>query len=764
MALWEAIISIVLVVLCLVVMAFEWAPPDFAMMGCGILFICLQIITVEDEAKGFANTGMQTVAVLFIIAKALGCAGALELVTKFFKMTARFVDGHGARPLVYHITVPIGLISAFLNNTPIVAMMLPVIIDYARAQHIAPSKLLIPLSFGTIFGGTITLIGTSTNLVVKALAQESIPDLEFGLFDLTPVGLPVFFAGILYLGLFAARFLPDRMGVSESVQNPREYMVEMIVQENAPFAGKTVEKAGLRNLVGLFLARVEREGESTPAPGHDFVVQKGDKLYFAGEVDSVLQLTAVKGLKLADEAAEEKDLHRLTRTEEMVEVVLSNSSPLVNKTVRETHFRSHYNAAIVAVHRAGERIHGRIGDIRLQMGDTLLLVANPDFHEQHEKDAAFALVSKVSHFRPVQRRMAPFAILVAIAMIVVASTTDLDLLLTAWVALAIFLICKIISPSDARAALNLEILICIAASFGISQGLVKSGGAKLVAKGLVKMAKPFGKPGLLIFLYITTVLFSAVVTNSAAVAIMFPIAQSATAGDESYHINEILIVLMMGAADYFTPIGYQTNMMVYGPGGYVFSDYVKFGGVLQIWMLIFTIPCILFRKWWYIWTIVLILVNVIVFGLSIRGPKKIVATAGTIHNAPRELQDMAEEQASPTGDVADGGNKEGEHEGSVGQGMNGRRESKISIDLGADENTPLEKGHHERSAEIADEEDVSIRLADRVRVDVDASLPEHIVVVHRFRQETTGVGAGAPRSTLTTPRMQDVDDSKDHSV
>eukprot|EP00899_Mesostigma_viride_P002127 jgi/Mesvir1/11915/Mv00253-RA.1 len=501
-------------------------------------------------------------------------------------------------------------------------MMIPVVIDYARAARVAPSKLLIPLSYSTVFGGTVTLVGTSTNLVVVALAQKSVPDLNFKLFTLTPVGLPVLFAGMLYLGLFAARFLPNRMGVTEVVQNPREYLVEMMVAEGAPFAGKSIEKAGLRSVLGLFLVRVEREGNSVPAPPPDFIVAKGDKLFFAGEVDSVLQLTQIRGLKLVDEHAEEKDLHRLTRTEEMVEVVLSSSCSLVHKTVRETAFRTHYNAAIVAVHRSGERIHGRIGDIRLQTADTLLLVANRDFYEQHQKDPAFALVAKVSHFKPVQRRMAPIAIAIAIAMIIVPAVVDsIELLLTAMLAAGAFMALRILSPSDARQALNLEILICIAASFGISNALVNSGGAELVAKGLTKMAKPFGKPGFLIILYITTVLFSAVVTNSAAVAIMFPIAYSAMLRDSSLEINEILITLMMGAADYFTPIGYQTNMMVYGPGGYTFGDYFKFGGCLQLWMLVCTIPCIIFRDYWYAWLVFFSGLNVALFFWSLRGPK-----------------------------------------------------------------------------------------------------------------------------------------------
>eukprot|EP00899_Mesostigma_viride_P025544 jgi/Mesvir1/6174/Mv00865-RA.2 len=498
MALWEAILSIIMVVVTLGVMAFEVCPPDMAMMLCSLLFVCLQITSVKEATEGFSNSGMLTVATLFIVAQGLNQAGVLEWVTRFFKATMKYVSGHGLRPLIFHITIPMGIISAFTNNTPQVAMMIPVIIDYCEAAHIAPSKMLIPLSFSTIVGGTITLIGTSTNLIVVALAKKSNPDYEFKLFDIAPVGIPVMFSGVLYLALFSGRFLPDRMGTSEVVQNPREYLVEMMVAEDAPFVGKTIEDAGLRHVVGLFLVRVERENSSTPAPGPEFVLAKNDKLFFAGEVDSVLQLTNIRGLKLVDERDEEKDLHRLTRTEEMIEVVLSNSCPLVNKTVREMHFRGQYNAAIVAVHRAGERIHGRIGDIRLQASDTLLLVANKNFYKQYKKDKSFSLVARLSHFKPIQRRMAPIAVIIAITMIVLPAVMDdkVELVLTAMLTVAAYLALKILSPTEARQALELDILICIAASFGISSALVNSGGAKLVAQGLTKIAKPFGKVGL----------------------------------------------------------------------------------------------------------------------------------------------------------------------------------------------------------------------------------------------------------------------------
>eukprot|EP00899_Mesostigma_viride_P024995 jgi/Mesvir1/5680/Mv15696-RA.1 len=573
-------------------------------------------------------------------------SGALEFVSNFFKKTYKYVSGHGVRPLIYHTMVPISLISFFINNTPIVALMIPVIADYARVTGVGPSKLMIPLAYACMVGGTGTLIGTSTNLVALDLAAKKTPDIKFSLFTQTPVGLPVMLTGILYMAVMTPWLLPNRLGVSESVQNPREYMMEMIVDKDAPFIGKTVEQAGLRMLDGLFLVRVERESGSTPAPGPEFVLQPADKLYFAGDVDSVLQLAKVRGLKLVEEQAEAVDLHRLTNTEEMVEVVLSSSSPLNHKTVRESQFRTTYGAAIVAVHRAGERIHGLIGDIKLQTGDTLLLVAKRHFVKTYSKDSTFALVSKVHHFKPVQRRMAPLAILLIICMIIFPIVFDEDssnhpvkLLQTTMLVVGAFLLLKVLTPQEAREALNMEILITIAASYGVSAGLVEAGGAKILADWLVKASHPFGKPGFYFFTYVGTAMFSQVVTNNAAVSMMYPIAYLA-AKEEGYDQKDMLLLLMFGASAAFTtPNAYQCNLMVWGPGGYHYSDYVKYGGLLNILMAFTTTMYILLRDYWYAFTVGLFLFNLALFLFSLRGKKQEITTMGsTLTTMPLDIE------------------------------------------------------------------------------------------------------------------------------
>eukprot|EP00899_Mesostigma_viride_P024464 jgi/Mesvir1/5201/Mv15333-RA.1 len=627
MASWEAIMSIILTFTTLAIMAAELMPPDMAIMGCTVLMVCLGFLSIEDAVKGFSSSGLLTVAVLFIVAKGLTQAGSLEYVTSFYRLTARFVSGHGVRPLIYHAVFPLGCLSAFINNTPIVAMMVPVIQDYARMTRIPPSKIMIPLSYGVMFGGTVTLIGTSTNLVALALAEEDMPGFKFSLFTQTPVGLPVLLSGMLFLGIFGPWLLPERMGVAESVQNPREYMTEMAVASDAPFVGKSIEAAGLRGLHGLFLVHVERGAVSTPAPAPDFVLQADDKLSFAGEVDSVLELTKVRGLIVVESQAENVDLHRLTRTEEMVEVVISPSSPLIGQPIRETNFRAQYGAAIIAVHRSGERVEGRIGDIVLKTADTLLVLANDkDFARQHERDSSFSLVSKVRHFTPVQRRMAPIAIACVIAMIVVpAKVKTIKLLLTTMITVAAFLFLRIISPRQAREALNLEIIITIAASYGLSKGLVEAGGAEILADGLVKLAHPFGKPGFYFFIYLTTAIFSAIVTNNAAVSMTYPIAYAA-ALKEGHDMTDILLLLIFGAsASFSTPTGYQCNLMVWGPGGYKYTDFIKFGGLCNIWTAFITIALIFGRHWWYAQTAGLVVINLLLFLWSLRGKKKFEA-------------------------------------------------------------------------------------------------------------------------------------------
>jgi len=608
--LWQAIVTIVLVVLMFIVLAMERFPSDFVMLFFSILFLPLGILTPKEVTAGFGNDSMLTVMALLIVTQSLVATGGLELMKRIFYSLAK-----SDNPNAYHIIVAstlyfVGFIGFFIANTPLVAMFIPFMQDLAARFRVAPSKLLLPLSYVAILSGTCSLIGTTTNLVAVGLAKEAIPGFEMGLLDIARIGIPVLFAGIMYVLICGPLLLPDRGGVSETVRNPREYLVTFVVAPASAVAGRTIERAGLRQMPGLFLTYITRDDELIAAPGPETVLLAGDRLTFAGNIEAVVTLTRLRGLNLVEDE-DHDDLVKLPGDKTLVEAVVAPHSEIANKSVREVAFRSRFNAAIIAVHRNGERIdHQRIGDIVLRGGDTLLLITRVGFLETNRTSSTFALVRPVEEYVRVRHKLAPVSLLAMLALIVVSSAADVALFTCAAFACAFVMITRCITPKEARDAVKLDLMIMIACGFALSTALVNSGAARLVAEGLIKAAEPTGFAGLLIVVYVITTIFNAAVTNNAAVAIMFPITYEVAVGS-GYDFLPLLYALMFaGSADFSTPYGYNTNLMVYGPGGYRFIDYVKFGMPLQIICAVVSLSVIVTIDQWWVWALVLLLVNV----------------------------------------------------------------------------------------------------------------------------------------------------------
>lgn len=607
--LWHKVMAFILVGGMLALLALEIGSPEMVMFGTNVAFVALRITKVADAIAGFSNGGMLTVAILSPIAFSLEITGAIDPLRAFFYWVSTTKDGkpRSLAHLICYIMLPSAIISGFINNTPQVAMSIPIMQKLGQQLGISPSKLLMPLSFAVTIGGTICLIGTSTNLVVSGLAEKKDPTLDLGIFSLAPVGIPALLAGIIYL-MFIADFIPNRVGVETSINNPRSYITCIVIQENGPLVGKTLNAASMKTLKGLYLIRIERaDGTSVNAPGPETALCGGDRLLFTGPIESMLALTGVPGLRV--EAENEKDgvdLFHLKGDDILVEAVVSPRSSLVNKSVRDSNFRSEFEAAIIAVHRNGTRLSGKIGDVVLKSGDTLLIVAKQQFMEPHRFHHQFALISKVAGHSYVRRSRAYLSLFFITTLIVCGGATDVDFLELCFYCFAALLLTKCIKVPEAIASIDVPIIINIAAGFGISTGLVKSGAAALVADALIKAGEPTGLIGIYSMLYIATVLFNAVVTNNAAASIMFPIAYeigTSLGGD----IKPILFILMMGAsADFMTPTGYQCNLMVYGPGGYAFTDYFKYGAPLQVIMGFVTVGVVLDQDKWWVWTLALI--------------------------------------------------------------------------------------------------------------------------------------------------------------
>lgn len=527
------------------------------------------VIGIEDAVGGFANTGMLTVAVLFLVVAGLRETGAVEWIARGILGRPQTHRGALAR-----LVFPIAGMSAFLNNTPLVAMFIPVVIDWAKKIRLRPSQLLMPLSFATVLGGLCSLIGTSTNLVVAGLvvAQTDLPPLH--MFDPAWIGVPASIIGGIYMVIVGPRLLPARTSTIEAAADPREYTMEMLVQPSGPLVGKTIEQAGLRHLGYAYIFQIERNEQVISNVSHTELLHDGDRLIFVGVVEGMKDLQNIRGLLPATDQIFKLNSPRYNRR--MFEVVLSDTSPLINKTVRTGHFRSTYDAAVLAIFRNGERMVQRLGDIELRPGDTLLLEADPDFAARYGQMRDFLLVSMIEDSTPRRHDRAPYALTILFGMIATASFGLLDMLQAAALAACLMVIFRCCTVTQARLSVNGPVLVIIACALGFERALDHSGAAQMTADFMMGIAgeNPWS---VLIAVYLVTILMTEVITNNAAVALMFPIG-IATA--ESLGVNPmpfIICIMMGGSAAFATPIGYQTNLMVYGPGGYKFTDFTKFG-------------------------------------------------------------------------------------------------------------------------------------------------------------------------------------------
>ncbi|HSE83657.1 MAG TPA: SLC13 family permease [Thermodesulfobacteriota bacterium] len=585
---WEAWYTVVVVILLIVGLARSWAAPDILCVGALTALMVVRELSQSDKLPkltdaiaGFGNSGLLTVGVLFVVVTGLVQTGAMTLITRPLLGMPRSVSSVMAR-----LTFPVAAISAFLNNTPVVAMFMPVVDDLCKRMGVSPSKLFMPLSYAAVLGGTCTLIGTSTNLVVNGLviSQTDMPGI--GMFDITWIGIPCALVGLTYLMLFNRFILPERKPPISMSDDPRQYTVEMIVQAPGPLVGKSIEDAGLRNLPGLYLAEIERDSRILPAVGPQERLEANDRLVFVGIVESVVDLQKMRGLTPATDQLFKLDSSRIARS--LIEAVVSDRCPLIGKSIREGRFRTRYNAAVLAVARSGKRINAKIGDVVLQSGDTLLLEAHQSFAEQQRNSTDFFLVSRIENSAPTRHERAWVALAILIAMVAVATIGWMDILPAAMVAAGLMIITRCCTGPEARRSVDWPVLIVIGAALGIGQALETSGAAQVIAGNLIGLAQ--GHPWVVLgVVYFVTMLFTELITNNAAAALVFPIALSSAETLGVSFMPFIIVIMMAASASFSTPIGYQTNLMVYGPGGYQFTDYLRAGIPMNLLMMTVTV-------------------------------------------------------------------------------------------------------------------------------------------------------------------------------
>jgi di/tricarboxylate transporter len=571
---FDAWLSIAVTLACLGALAATRLAPDIILLTGLTVLLLAGVVGPAEAFAGFSNEAVITVAALYVVAAGLRDTGAQELITRGLFGRARSV-AHAQMKVM----MPVAGVSAFLNNTPVVATFLPAVSDWARQQRIAPSKLMIPLSYAAIFGGCCTLIGTSTNLVVDGLLRRETELPGFAFWELAWVGVPCGLAGMAYLMFVQRWLLPDRGGAFEALADPREYTVEMIVEKGSPLDGQTVEDAGLRHLPGLFLVEIDRNGHVIPAVAPEEVLRGGDRLVFAGITESVVDLQRFKGLKPATDQVFKLSAARDRRL--LVEVVVSASSRIVGRTIRESRFRNAYDAVVIAVARQGARVAGKIGDIVVEPGDTLLLETDAGFLDRYRNSRDFLLVRTIEGYRHPRHERAWAAWAVIAGVIVAASFGLTSMLVASLVGAGAMLALKCVSPNAARRSLDLEVLLVIGASYGIGRALDASGAAAAVARELMALAGN-DPVVLLAAIYVSTVVLTELITNNAAAVLMFPLAYATTSALGLNFMPFAVAITLAASAGFATPFGYQTHLMVYGPGGYRFADFLRVGLPLDV--------------------------------------------------------------------------------------------------------------------------------------------------------------------------------------
>ncbi|MBE9136598.1 SLC13 family permease [Nodosilinea sp. LEGE 07088] len=576
---WSGWLTLLVTVAAFLLNAITRLPAEAVFLGALAILLLSGVLETGDALAGFSNPGMVTVGVLYVVVAGLQQTGGLDIISRSILGLPK-----GETRALLRLLLPVTTMSAFLNNTPLVAMFIPVVGDWCRKLRISPSKLMIPLSYAAIMGGMCTLIGTSTNLVVNGLlvSETDYPGLK--LFDLAPVGVPCAIAGILLLVLAQRWLLPARKPAVTEAVDPREYTVEMVVAEHSPLAGKTIEQAGLRHLPGLYLTEIQRRGQLLTAIGPQETLQEQDQLVFVGMVESIVDLNHIRGLQPATNQVFKLDTPRIERR--LIEAVVSNTCPLVGITIRQGKFRSQYGAVVLAVGRNGERLPGKIGDIRLQAGDTLLIEANPSFLEERRTSRDFYLVSEVPNSDTLRHDRAPIALAILIFMVVLATFGWMEMLNAAALAAVLMLITGCCSFQQGFRSIDWSVLLVVAAALGIGKALDVTGAAGTLASGLLGLAGNNAWVSLAIVYGVTTIL-TEVITNNAAAAVVFPIALSLSQTLGVSFIPFVIAIMIAASASFSTPIGYQTNLMVYGPGGYKFTDFMRVGIPfnLTFWLL-----------------------------------------------------------------------------------------------------------------------------------------------------------------------------------
>lgn len=559
----------------------EWCPPDLTALGALAILIVTGTLDEKEVMGIFANNAPVTIGAMFVLSAALTRTGAIERIARFF---TRVAGKSEVRALILLAAIVIPL-SAFLNNTPIVVIFLPVLLGFARSSGLKASRFLIPLSFFSILGGTVTLIGTSTNLLVAGVAEER-GLAPFGIFEISKMGLIYALIGGVYLLVLGRKLLPNRETLSSllSTEDTRSFYTHAIIGENSSLVGKAVKDTPLGKSRSIRIFEVIRDGHRIDdTPIDELVCRPGDLLVLTAPSRGIAAIQEMNGLDFGSESHSETPTHPSSL--KLVEAIVGPQSEFIGRTIRELGFRRRYGVRAAAVHRRGTNLMENFLDVPLRFGDTVIFEGPEQNLAKMQEDDDFLSLNETRE-KPFRREKAPLAIAAIIAVVVVSAFDIMPISLAALAAAAFVVLSRCLDPKDIYHSVEWSILFIIFGMLGLGKAMETTGAAQLIAGSAAGLLQAFGPIAVLAAVYLLAAIITELVTNNAVAILLTPIAIS-IAHSIQVDPRPFVVAVMFGAsASFMTPIGYQTNTYVFGAGGYKFSDFPRIGAPLSLFLWI----------------------------------------------------------------------------------------------------------------------------------------------------------------------------------
>ncbi|HSJ07783.1 MAG TPA: SLC13 family permease [Longimicrobiales bacterium] len=553
-----------------------------------VTLILLGLVTPREGISGFANEAVITVTAMFILSAGLLRTGAIDILSRWAE---RMAGGGEYRLLLVALLFVVPL-SAFINNTPVVVVMIPMVLGLARKMGASPSRLFMPISFGSQLGGTLTLIGTSTNLLVAGLVLDL--GLErIRLFDITPPALIMTVVGLAYLLTVGRWLTPTREAGADLITSYelRDYLTGLVVGPQSPLAGKSLRDANFGQTYGLQVIGIDREGNRIPFPRGGLIIQAGDVLIVEGKIPDIARIEEEEHLTIAGSKPsfpvepEKADGEARGPGPGLAELIVPPRSPVVGRSLRQLNFRNRYGLPVLGIQRHGAPFHAAMRDAVLAPGDILLVSGTASELRRLHQTGDLALLGTVA-VPAKRRRKLKYSVPIILGVVLLAAFEVMPILVSALLGVAAMFISGCITPDEAYEEIDWMVIVLLGAIIPLGLAMQNTGTAELIATRLLVLTRPLGLFGVLAMFYLLTSLLTELISNNAAAVVLAPIAIAVASALGASPMPFIIAVMLAASNSFMTPIGYQTNTFIYGPGGYRFSDFIRVGGPLNLLMLI----------------------------------------------------------------------------------------------------------------------------------------------------------------------------------